>query len=88
MCHVPRGFVADGQFPLQLFGRDAFLGGADHVDGQEPLGQGQVGSVKHGPSSDGVLIPAIDALVEMAWFAGLSFGAELEHPLALTADAR
>src|SRR5207244_942152 len=39
MAHVPRGLVRDLEHPLELVGRDAFLGLAHDVDREEPLPQ-------------------------------------------------
>ena len=87
MCHIPSSLVADGEFPLELFGRDAFFGGADQVDSKEPLGQRQMRIMEDGTSGDGKLVLAVHALVEMPGLAGFAGGIKLGDACAATAEA-
>src|SRR3990167_1307282 len=65
MGHVPSGFIGNRKLPLKLFRGDALLRGANHVDRQEPLGEGQMGVVEDGPHGYGELISALKASVEV-----------------------
>lgn len=57
--------------PLQLAGRDAFLGIAHQRDGSEPLGQRQVGIMKQGPGQRTELELARGTLKQVARPSGL-----------------
>ena len=55
MHHEPRGLILHLQHPVNLVGAHAFLRCRQQVEGEEPLGQGNVGVLEHGALSDGEL---------------------------------
>ena len=59
MAKIPSRLVRDIERPLQLAGRDSFLGFNHQVDGHEPFVEGQVGVMKHGSSGHGEVVFAI-----------------------------
>lgn len=46
VAEIPRGLVADSEHPLELVGRDPFLGLGHQVSGDEPLTERKVGVMK------------------------------------------
>ncbi len=88
MSHVPRTFVAaQVEVAPQLIGRNAFLGGADHVDGNKPLPQGNMGIVKDGARGNRILIMAVHALIKVALFVCFAFAQEFKNLLTGTLRA-
>lgn len=59
--HEPRGLVGHAKHALKLLGRNALLGRADQVIRIDPLVQRNLGVLKHGADSHGVLLGAVSA---------------------------
>ena len=56
MLDFPSRVIVDTDFPGQLQRRDALLALGQKIDGEEPLGQQQSGSMKNRSSGDGGLM--------------------------------
>src|SRR5205085_5358894 len=72
MRHVPSCFIRCIKLALQFFSGDTFLRGADEIDCEKPLSQRQVCIMENRSRCDGILIAAINALVQVAFFARLA----------------
>lgn len=83
MSHVPSGLIGHPKFPLELLGRNAFLGRTDHVDREKPLDEWQMGVVEDGSYCHRKLVPTIDILIQVPGLAGLPVGVESEDPFAV-----
>jgi hypothetical protein len=66
LVQQPGGRVAHAQITLQGQRRDPRLGLADEMDGQEPGGQRQLGMLHHRAGRRRSLMPAADALEQLA----------------------
>jgi hypothetical protein len=64
MAEVPCGFHAAAEHPLKLAGADAFLAGAQQMDGLQPEPQGQVAVLENGADSHGEGLAAGVALAQ------------------------
>lgn len=64
MRHMPSGFVGDAEHPMDLMAGNALLRGAHEVDGRDPFGEGDMGSLENGALSDREGLAAILAVVE------------------------
>jgi len=87
MSHVPSSFVRDRKLPLKLFRGDAFLRGADQIDGNEPAGQAHVRIVKDSPNGDAVLIRAGHTLVQVAVLSSLASSLKLRDAISAATRA-
>ena len=68
VTEIPGRLVGHSDGPLELEGRDAFLGLTHKVDGDEPLAKRQVGIVHDGAGRDAETVPAVVAVVLSAGF--------------------
>lgn len=58
VAEIPGGLVRDAEHPLQLVCADRLLGLTDHVDGEEPLPERQLGIVEERSDADAELVAA------------------------------
>jgi hypothetical protein len=86
MGHIPSCFIGSLKLPLKLFSGYSLLGRANHIDSQEPFSEWKVRIVEDSSGSHGVLIAAVNAFIQMAYFVGFAVGVELKHTLAFAAD--
>lgn len=77
---MPRGTVIDLELALKIFSRDAFLRGADHMNREEPLTERRVRVMEYSSGRHGILIAAINALIQMSWFARFTFCVKGPNP--------
>ena len=69
-----------------MLGRYTFFSRANQIDRQEPLGKRQMGIVKDGPGSHGVLIMTVFALVKVANLLCFPQGLKLHYSGATALD--
>ena len=79
--HQPGGGIADPQVALQGQGREAGLGLADEVDGQEPHPQRELGALEEGSGDQRALVMAEVTLEGLA-------GSHAQHAVGRTPTAR
>ena len=80
MSHIPRTFVAaQVKVAPQLIGRNALFGRTNHVDGEKPFPQGNMGIVKDGASGNRILVVALYALIKKAVFVCLAFADKFKN---------
>ena len=88
MGDIPsRSIGADAQILLETKCADTLARSANQIDRDEPLAKRNMRVVKNRADSDGVLVLAIDAKIEMPNLSRLSRMLELVNPLALTTRA-
>lgn len=85
LCQVPSGFVGDAQHSLELIARDPFLALTDHVDGQKPLPERQLGIVEDRLDTHRELVATsvaieLAALFDATDFVGLAPGGNGRPP--------
>lgn len=66
MHHEKGGLIGKARLAADLEGGNAFLAGAGRPEGVAPVTQGNTGVFKHRTDTDGVLLPAVLALPEIA----------------------
>src|SRR5205085_4360266 len=86
MSHVPSCFIRCIKLALEFFSGDALFSGANEIDCQKPFSQWQVGIMENRSRRNGILITAINALVQVAFFACLAFRLEVHHTRRVATD--
>jgi hypothetical protein len=85
--HVPGGLIGSSKLRLKLFGRDTFFRRANQANRQKPFGKGQMGIMENASGCYGILIAAVNALIQVAFFASLAVSIKLKNMLVIATDA-